>query len=64
MIIQGRGDNALMFTILVLLKTIECVKVVSRVNDEFNWHSALQDTRHVEPVIEGGSRSGKIEQLR
>ena len=64
-IIQGRGDDASMYLVndTGIIKTIECVKVVYRTNDETSSKSAdscsaLQDTRHVEPVVEVESRPG------
>ena len=66
-IIQGRGDDASMYLVndTGIIKTIECVKVVYRTNDETSSKSAdscsaLQDTRHVEPVVEVESRPGEI----
>ena len=69
-IIQGRGDDAMMFLVnnTGIIKTIECGKAACRVNNEVgsetNARSALRGVQHVEHNIESESRFSEIEQLR
>ena len=69
MIIQGIGDDASILLVNdtgIIIKTIECGKVVSHANDgtssEFDSHSAPLDAWHVQYEPDSDGRPSEIEQ--